>query len=142
MSNDLAGCTFVLRKAMIRFLIVSIVFAIGLGCSNLGSHEHRPDAVIWEAWEGIKDSHVDSAALSVDVLMDGGIKEMLNLANIPAYPLLTELDEVIDRPPKQVSKELEDNANKVDFSSFSTIPVKFKPNESPETVIAKINEEL
>lgn len=108
MSNDLAGCTFVLRKGMIRFLIVSIVFAIGLGCSNLGSHEHRPDAVIWEAWEGIKDSHVDSAALSVDVLMDGGIKEMLNLANIPAYPLLTELDEVIDRPPKQVSKELED----------------------------------
>jgi hypothetical protein len=41
-----------------------------------------------------------------------------------------------------ISKELQDNANKVDFHSFSTIPVKFGTDESVDKVIDKINEEL
>ena len=41
-----------------------------------------------------------------------------------------------------ISKELQDNANKVDFQSFSTIPVKFKGEENTESIIEKINEAL
>ena len=41
-----------------------------------------------------------------------------------------------------ISRELQDNANKVDFQSFSTIPVKFKGEESTESIIEKINEAL
>ena len=46
--------------------------------------------------------------------------------------------EILDK----IAKELEDNANKYGFHSFSTIPVRFKEGESVETVTNKINEEL
>ena len=77
-------------------------------CSSTRTASPAPDAVIWEAWEVVKSSYVNADLLDAEVVTGGVISGMLDFAKKPAYPFLTRLDQVVDRPPRTVPEELAD----------------------------------
>ena len=90
------------------FFAATVVLVIAAGCTKSGSAEASHDAVIWEAWDAVNKSYVGAKALDAELVMDGVINGMLDFAEKPAYPFLTQLDQVVDRPPKRVPEELND----------------------------------
>ena len=56
----------------------------------------------------VNNSYVNADSLDAEVVVGGVISSMLDFAEKPAYPFLTRLDQVVDRPPREVPEELED----------------------------------
>ena len=67
-----------------------------------------PEEVIWEGWELVKESYVDSGSLDSEAVAGYIILGMLDFADQAHYPFLTRLDEVKGRPPASVPKEFGD----------------------------------
>ncbi len=67
-----------------------------------------PEAVVWEGWEVVNKSYVNTASLDAEAVSGDIILGMLDFAEKPAYPFLTQLDNVRRRPPAEVPDGLED----------------------------------
>ena len=103
------------------FLLASLAFPLALvACqretttkdeSGLTKTEPNiPDetGLIWEAWNVIKSSYVDADTLDSRHVVSAMVDRILQTADTPAYPFLTELKDLSRRPPDGVPNELAD----------------------------------
>ena len=93
-----------------RFLVfplASIAFLLLItACASRQTASSAPDEVIWEAWEAIKDSYVEANSLDAELVVGGVVNGMLDFAEKPSYPFLTELGQMTTPAPRKVPKEL------------------------------------
>ena len=89
---------------LLALLAVSFVL---LACRSEPSTS-KDVSLVWEAWNTITDSYVGADTLDSEQVAGDIITAMLEASDKPAYPFLTELDNIRGRPPRDVPKELVD----------------------------------
>ena len=96
------------------FIILVLSSAVALlilsGCYGrfASSGPSNPEEVIWEGWEVVKESYVDSGSLDSEAVAGNIIVGMLDFADKEHYPFLTRMDQVRGRPPASVPREFGD----------------------------------
>ncbi len=63
---------------------------------------------MWEAWGIVQESYVGADSSEPETLTGEMIRQMLEAGEKPAYPFLTELEQVSGRPSRDVPSELVD----------------------------------
>ncbi len=99
-------------------LPVSLIILLGLlSCrpeSRVSSRASLPEqtgsevSLVWEAWSLVKSSYVEGDTLDSKEAVGNMIMSMLDANEKPAYPFLTELRDVRERPPRHAPRELDD----------------------------------
>ena len=89
-------------------LVLCLMASITLVACRPATTTSEEVSLVWEAWNIIKTSYVEGAALDSEQAAGDMIVAMLDAGNKPPYPFLTELEEVRARPPRDVPKELID----------------------------------
>lgn len=83
------------------FLLLSI------SCTARTTNSSSPDEVIWEAWEAVIDLYVASDTVDAEAVVGSVVNGMLEFAEKPSYPFLTEVGQTTVRVPSKVPKGLE-----------------------------------
>jgi len=112
MYKDLSKASVIRQKfvSSIVLLSISVTLIISLASCLLvrpGQAIDHQD-ILWEGWEVIESSYVGWDSIDNIEVTGNTIKGMLEQLDKPAYPFLTELDDVIDQPPVSVPDGLAD----------------------------------
>ena len=107
---------FMLRLSKLKpylILVASIALAAAVlaGCGSRPSSatvDSSPEGVVWEGWAVIKDSYVNSGSLDSEKVAGDIITGMLDAAEKPHYPFLTEITDYRRRAPASVPREFQD----------------------------------
>ena len=93
-------------------LPAAVFFAAALLLLSLGCRPspgiQDPNALVWEAWNRIKDSYVLGDRLDSRAVVASIMESLLDLTEAPPYPFLTEVARVRGQPPAGVPAELAD----------------------------------
>ena len=89
-------------------ILVSILLLVLLASCGSRRQSSEQLELVWESWEIVKSSYVDSQALDPEKVTGEMISHMLEAAEKPAYPFLAELEKVSRRAPRDVPPELID----------------------------------
>ena len=102
-----------LRKALpaaAALTLLALVFSAACG-SSTGSEEPGPNdgnALVWEAWDQIDQSYAGREDLDLEAMVGSTLRNLLELADAPAYPFLADVGHLRGQPPPQVPPELAD----------------------------------
>ena len=101
---------FHLKSLVTLAILAALVMVVLAGCQGRpsASDGSNPEQVVWEAWAVIKDSYVDSNSLDSESVAGDIIVGMLDAAEKPHYPFLTDMAEYRRRPPGSVPREFAD----------------------------------
>ena len=101
---------FNFKSILILSLPAILALVVLAGCQGRpsASDGSNPEQVVWEGWTVIKDSYVGSNSLDSERVAGDIIVGMLDAAEKPHYPFLTEMAEYRRRPPGSVPREFTD----------------------------------
>lgn len=100
-----------LSKAAIFLALILLAVSLACGSSADTADQTTPKddlALVWEAWSTIKESYVNTDKLDSAAVVGSTIEHLLDLANAPPYPFLTEVGRLRGQPPADVPRELGD----------------------------------
>ena len=87
-------------------LFLAAILLVAVACIQ-PSKDADELSLMWEGWDHIKSSYVDSESLDLEEVNRSIVSAMLEVVEEPSYPFLTELKEV-KRVPSRVPGELSD----------------------------------
>ena len=99
------------RNIRMAPLLIAGMAAIGtllIACSTTPQRETADNGLIWETWNLVMESYVAADSMDSEQIAGGIIFSMLEAADQPSYPFLTELSDVRIRRPSNVPLELID----------------------------------
>jgi carboxyl-terminal processing protease len=101
---------FNFKSILILSLPAILALVVLAGCQGRpsASDGSNPEQVVWEGWTVIKDSYVGSNSLDSERVAGDIIVGMLDAAEKPHYPFLTEMAEYRRRAPGSVPREFTD----------------------------------
>ena len=101
---------FHLHSLITLALLTALTLVVLAGCQGrpAASDGSSPEQVVWEGWAVIKDSYVDGNSLDSEQVVGDIIVGMLDAAEKPHYPFLTEISDFRRRPPGSVPSEFAD----------------------------------
>ena len=92
--------------ALLVFLPLVAVLACG---TQEDAADSRDDvAAVWEAWQRIDEAYVNREELDPEAVVSGALGSMLDLADAPPYPFLTEVGRIRGQVPPGVPEDLAD----------------------------------
>lgn len=103
--SNLSGTKPFLPKIVVFIAVLVSLFL--LACRPQTSSDDEA-AILWEAWDHASNSYVDADELDSEDVTGSMIKNMLAVAERPAYPFLTDLGRLGTRPPSHIPGELTD----------------------------------
>ena len=90
------------------FLLVSLAATLIVLACRTEARTSSEVGLVWESWGIIKSSYVGGDTLDSKQVAGNMIVNMLEAGEKPAYPFLTELEDLRGRRPRDVPKELTD----------------------------------
>lgn len=99
-----------LKPLLILTLSASLALLTLAGCQGRpgASGDAGPEQVVWEGWSVIIDSYVASDSLDSERVAGDIIVGMLDAAEKPHYPFLSDMSDFRGRPPRSVPDGFED----------------------------------
>ena len=85
--------------------VLLVLFLTLAACARPASETVGEEGLIWEAWEVIEESYVDTESVNAEEVSESIIAAMLAHVEEPAYPFLTELAATRGRVPGGVPAE-------------------------------------
>ena len=83
-----------------------LLMAVQAACARPAPEAPGEEGLLWEAWRVINESYVDRESVDSEAVSTSIIESLLEYAEEPVYPFLTELDHVRGRIPGSVPSEL------------------------------------
>jgi carboxyl-terminal processing protease len=101
---------FQFKSLLILALAASLALAVIAGCQGRpgASTGSGPEQVVWEGWSIINNSYVDTNSLDSEQVAGDIIVGMLDAAEKPHYPFLSDMSDFRGRPPRSVPEGFED----------------------------------
>ena len=101
---------FHFKSLVILALVASLALLVLAGCQGRpgASTGSGPEQVVWEGWSVINNSYVDTISLDSERVAGDIIVGMLDAAEKPHYPFLSEISDFRGRPPRSVPEGFED----------------------------------
>ena len=108
------------RRRIVKFLMIKLLgsmtlivllpLAAVLACSTQEDAAESSDgaATIWEAWQKIDETYVGHEGLDPEAIVSSALGSMLDLADAPLYPFLTEVGRLRGQVPPGVPGDLAD----------------------------------
>lgn len=90
-------------------LLLPLLLALFLlQACRMAQESPEPLKRVWQAWGLVQENYAKREALDPQRLAGEAIRAMLELAQEPPYPFMTELTKVRGRPPRDVPPEMKD----------------------------------
>ncbi len=101
---------FHFKSLLILALVASLALVVLGGCQGRpgASSGSGQEQVVWEGWTVIKDSYVDTNSLDSEQVAGHIIVGMLDAAEKPHYPFLSDMSDFRGRPPRSVPEGFDD----------------------------------
>ncbi|PKB66268.1 MAG: hypothetical protein BZY81_07500 [SAR202 cluster bacterium Io17-Chloro-G4] len=99
-----------LNKPKVFAVLTVLLLIMVLACESDGDSVDSEDqiALTWEAWEKIDGAITNRDSLETDGVIEGALRSMAALAEVPAYPFLTDVGRVRGQVPPEVPVEIAD----------------------------------
>ena len=98
-------------KSLLVLGLLSMVLQLACGSQGeVGEGVETGDetALIWDVWEKIDGSFAGQGSLDPEAVVSGALQRMLDLAEAPPYPFLTEVGRLRGQIPPGVPEEMAD----------------------------------
>lgn len=101
---------FHFKSPLILALAASLALVVIAGCQGRpgDSTGSGPEQVVWEGWSVINNSYVDTNSLDSEQVAGDIIVGMLDAAEKPHYPFLSDMADFRGWPPRSVPEGFED----------------------------------
>ena len=101
---------FHFKSLVILGLVASLALVVLAGCQGRpgASTGSGAEQVVWEGWSVINNSYVDTNSLDSERVAGDIIVGMLDAAEKPHYPFLSDMADFRGRPPRSVPEGFED----------------------------------